>query len=116
MDIRARVTSRIAIGAIALFTGLCPTLPAQISMQRPGLTGVPQGRKATAAPPTPTANFTPDEQKRFVDMVNRMPPKARKKLNKIVKHMTPEQRKQLVALLKKQMAQKAPASQGLRRR
>jgi len=40
------------IAALALAAGLCSPAAAQISMQRPGITGIPQGKKL-AAPRNP---------------------------------------------------------------
>ena len=73
-------------------------------MGRPGIDGGQvKARKGTTAPTKPQAGFTPEEQKRLVDVLNRMTPKARKQLDKAVKRLTPEQRKQYIAALKGQL-------------
>jgi len=89
--------------AFALATGLCSPAAAQISMQRPGITGIPQARKQPAAAPPTT--LTADEQKRLSTVIKHMKPKDRKKLAKALQKMTPQQRQQLVASVKKQLAQ-----------
>jgi hypothetical protein len=91
------------VAALALATGLCSPAMAQISMQRPGITGIPQGKKP-AAPAQSTA-LTADEQKRLSVIIKHMKPKDRKKLAKALQTMTPQQRQQLVASVKKQLAQ-----------
>jgi hypothetical protein len=91
------------VAALALATGLCSPAAAQISMQRPGITGIPQARKQ---PPTaPQTSLTADEQKRLSAIIKHMKPKDRKKLAKALQTMTPQQRQQLVASVKKQLAQ-----------
>jgi hypothetical protein len=93
-----------ALAALALAAALCFPVHAQISMQRPGITGIPQGRKQ--APPSQSpASLTADEQKRLTAIINRMKPKDRKKLVKALKKMTPQQRQQLLVALKQQLAQ-----------
>jgi hypothetical protein len=91
------------VAALALATGVCSPAAAQISMQRPGITGIPQARKQPA--PAPPATLTADEQKRLSAVVKHMKPKDRKKLAQALQKMTPQQRQQLVASVKKQLAQ-----------
>jgi hypothetical protein len=104
----------IAVAAIVLVAGFCLPAAAQISMQRPGLTGVPQGRKSTTPGTKPQEGLTPDEQKKLSAVIKHMSPKQRKKLAKAVQKMTPAQRKQLVASVKQQLA-KTPAAQPAKR-
>ena len=107
------------IGAVSLAAGLCPPANAQISMQRPGITGVPQGKKQAVpgrgAPAKPSATLTADEQKRFTTIVKHMKSKDRKKLAAALQKMTPQQRQQLVANVKKQLAKTAPAAKSAKR-
>ena len=106
---------RILIGIVVVSIALPVICPAQISMGRPGLdVGQVKERKGTTAAAKPQAGFSPEEQRRVVDVLNRMTPKARKQLDKAVKRMTPEQRKQLIAALKIQLA-KGMAPQAARR-
>jgi hypothetical protein len=105
----------IAVAAIALVTGFCPVAAAQISMQRPGLTGVPQGRKLTAPTVKPQQGLTADEQKRLAAVIKHMSPKQRRKFAKAVQKMTPQQRQQLVASVKQQLAKERPAAQPAKR-
>jgi hypothetical protein len=81
-------------------------LSAQISMQRPGITGIPQARKQTAATQAPPpATLTADEGKRLNTVIKHMKRKDRKKLAKALQKMTPQQRQQLLRSVKKQLAQ-----------
>jgi CelD/BcsL family acetyltransferase involved in cellulose biosynthesis len=97
---------RVKWYAIVAAVALSAPAAAQISMGRPGLTGVPQGRKMTApAKPQPQEALTADEQQRVAALIKRMSPKQRRKFNRAVKRMTPQQRKQLIANIKQQFAQ-----------
>lgn len=92
------------------FAAVAFSMPAaaQISMQRPGITGIPQARKGTvpAKPQSQSqAGLTADEQKRMAALINHMTPKQRRKFSKAVKHMTPQQRQQFIANVKQQWAQ-----------
>jgi hypothetical protein len=94
--------------ALALFAGLSQPAAAQISMNRPGITGIPQGKKSAA--PTqnsvrPAATLTADEQKRLNTAIKHMKSKDRKKLAAALQKMTPQQRQQLLVSVKQQMAQ-----------
>lgn len=101
----------LAVAAVALSA----PATAQISMNRPGLTGVPQGRKLTsAAKPRPQEGLTADEQKRMSVLIKSMTPKQRRKFTKAVNHMTPQQRKQFIAGVKQQFAQERIAQKRLR--
>jgi hypothetical protein len=91
------------IAALALAAGLCSPAAAQISMQRPGITGIPQGKKLAA--PAQSTTLTADEQKRLSTVIKHMKPKDRKRLAKALQKMTPQQRQQLLASVKKQLAQ-----------
>jgi hypothetical protein len=106
--------SRSFIGTIVAVTALmaawCPAAPAQISMQRPGLTGVPQGRKLSAPKQSP-AKLTGDEQKRLAAVIKHMKPKDRRKLAKALQKMTPQQRQQLLASVKQQLGKERTAPQ-----
>ena len=95
------MTRILIVVSIALLPAICP---AQISMGRPGLDGGQVKERKAAAPAKAEGGFTPAEQKRLVDVLNRMTPKARKQLDKAVKRMTPEQRRHLVAALKFKLA------------
>jgi hypothetical protein len=92
-----------------LFAALVPA-GAQISMQRPGITGVPQGRKLTARTQAP-ATLTADEERRLNTVIKHMKRKDRKKLAAALQKMTPQQRQQLLVSLKRQLAQKETAPQ-----
>lgn len=105
----------VAVAAIAFVIALCPVAAAQISMQRPGLTGVPQGRKLTAPAIKPQQGLTADEQKRLSAVIKHMSHKQRRKFAKAVQKMTPQQRQQLVASVKQQLAKERPASQPAKR-
>jgi hypothetical protein len=98
----------IAVAFIALAIGVCPSAAAQISMQRPGLTGVPQGRKLTGPAAKPPVALTADEQKRLSAVIKHMKAKDRKKLALALQKMTPQQRQQLLASVKQQLAKPAP--------
>ena len=87
----------------AVFLALAPAA-AQISMQRPGLTGVPQGRKLTAPAQRPVT-LTADEEKRLNTAIKHMKRKDRKRLAQALQKMTPQQRQLLLVSLKKQLAQ-----------
>jgi hypothetical protein len=101
--------SRPILAAIAFAIALCPPIDAQISMQRPGITGIPQGKKsATPARPAAPATLTVDEQKRVTAMIKHMKPKDRKKLSKALQNMTPQQRQQFLMNLKQQLAKQPP--------
>jgi len=76
-------------------------------MQRPGITGVPQGRKLTAPVQQPATTLTPDEEKRLNNVIRHMKRKDRKRLAAALQKMTPQQRQQLLASVKKQLAQTA---------
>jgi hypothetical protein len=104
----------MSVAFIALATGLCPSAAAQISMQRPGLTGVPQGRKLTAPAAKPPVALTAEEQKRLTTVIKHMKGKDRKKLAAALQKMTPQQRQQLLASVKQQM-EKQPASRSAKR-
>lgn len=84
-------------------------------MGRPGLTGVPQGRKLTAPVQKPQAGLTADEQKRLSATIKHMKPKARKKLAAALQKMTPQQRQQLLASVKQQLERQRPESQPAKR-
>lgn len=104
------VTVKPILAALALAAGLS----AQISMQRPGITGVPQGRKMTArtqAPPA--ATLTADEEKRLNKVIKHMKRKDRQKLAQALQKMTPQQRQQLLRSVKQQLAQQ-PAGKSRR--
>jgi hypothetical protein len=108
----------IAIAAIAFV--FCPAASAQISMQRPGITGIPQGKKQVAAPtksaPAQTsASLTADEQKRLSTVIKHMKPKDRRKLAKALQKMTPQQRQQLIASVKQQLAKERQSPQPAKR-
>jgi hypothetical protein len=118
MNLRPPIGIAAAAAAIVLVAGFCPTAAAQISMQRPGLTGVPQGRKMTAPATTttkPQAGLTADEQKKLSEVIKHMSPKQRRKLAAALKKMTPEQRKQLVMSVKQQLAKERSAPQPAKR-
>ena len=100
----------LVLGSIIGTMALSMPATSQISMQRPGLTGVPAGR-ALAAPAKPGTAWTPEEQERLAQMLSRMSPKERKKLAKALKHMTPAQRLQFHATLKQQLAKMGPPAQ-----
>jgi hypothetical protein len=106
--------SRPFIGTIVALTALmaawCPAAAAQISMQRPGLTGVPQGRKLSAPKQSP-AKLTDDEQKRLAAVIKHMKPKDRRKLAKALQKMTPQQRQQLLASVTQQLERERTAPQ-----
>jgi len=91
------------VAALALAAGLGQPATAQISMQRPGITGIPQSKKAAA--PTQAVTLTADEQKRLNTVIKHMKPKDRKRLSAALQNMTPQQRQQLLASVKKQLAQ-----------
>jgi hypothetical protein len=99
---------------IALVIGIAiaaaPPAAAQISMQRPGLTGIPQGKKKTAPVQSSTA-LTQDEEKRLTAVIHHMSPKQRRKLNQALKKMTPQQRQQLLASVKQQLAKPTPKAE-----
>jgi hypothetical protein len=103
----------IAIAAITFVFG--PAVDAQISMQRPGITGIPQTKKqaapAKSAPAQPSASLTADEQKRLSTVIKHMKPKDRRKLAKALQKMTPQQRQQLIASVKQQLAKERQAPQ-----
>jgi hypothetical protein len=101
---------RHILTALALATALCAPAAAQISMQRPGITGIPQGKKSAvpAAKPAAPASLTADEQKRLTTIIKHMKPKDRKKLSKALQNMTPQQRQQLLMNLKQQLAKQTP--------
>lgn len=103
------VTVKAILVALALATGLC----AQISMQRPGITGIPQARKQTAPPQVPPATLTADEEKRLNTVIKHMKRKDRKKLAQALQKMTPQQRQQLLRSVKQQLAQQ-PAGKSRR--
>jgi hypothetical protein len=90
----------------AMFLALASAV-AQISMQRPGLTGVPQGRKLTAPAQQPPVTLTADEEKRLNTVIKHMKRKDRKRLAAALQKMNPQQRQQLLASLKRQLAQTA---------
>jgi len=92
-----------SIAALALVAGLCSPVGAQISMQRPGITGVPQGKKLAA--PTQATTLTAGEQKQLSTVIKHMKSKDRKRLAAALQKMTPQQRQQLLASVKKQLAQ-----------
>ncbi len=92
----------------SLFAAIALSMPAaaQISMQRPGITGIPQARKGKPpAKPQAQQGLTADEQKRLATLINHMTPKQRRKFSKAVKRMTPQQRQQFIANVKQQWAQ-----------
>jgi hypothetical protein len=95
--------------ALALAACLCTPVSAQLSMQRPGITGIPQARKSAAAARSATT-LTPGEQKRLATVIQHMNPKDRKKLAKALQKMTPQQRQQLVASVKQQLGQAKKSS------
>jgi hypothetical protein len=98
-----RVTVKFIAGMI--FATLLPA-GAQISMQRPGITGIPQGRKLTANKQSaPATTLTADEGKRLNTIVKHMKRKDRKKLAAALQKMTPQQRQQLMVSVKRQLAQ-----------
>jgi DNA-directed RNA polymerase specialized sigma24 family protein len=104
------VTVKPILAVLALATGLC----AQISMQRPGITGIPQARKQTApAQAPPVATLTADEEKRLNTVIKHMKRKDRKKLAQALQKMTPQQRQQLLRSVKQQLAQQ-PAGKSRR--
>jgi hypothetical protein len=106
--------SRTVIGLIVAIAAFCPAAPAQISMQRPGITGVPQARKGSTLAKAPAA-LTADEQKRLAAIIKHMKPKDRKKLAKALQTMTPQQRQQLLANVKQQLAKERTAPQPVKR-
>ena len=105
------VTVKPILAALALAAGLS----AQISMQRPGITGIPQARKQTAPAQTPpaAATLTADEEKRLDKVIKHMKRRDRKKLAQALQKMTPQQRQQLLVSVKKQLAQQ-PAGKSRR--
>ena len=108
------------IAIAALVAAFCPAADAQISMQRPGITGIPQGKKQVsapthAAPAQPSASLTADEQKRLSTVIKHMKPKDRRKLAKALQKMTPQQRQQLIASVKQQLAKERQAPQPAKR-
>jgi hypothetical protein len=112
----ARVKWQIVI-VLGLAAGPCRPTLAQISMQRPGITGIPQARKQ--APPSQAAQapvtLTAEEQKRLDAVIKHMKRKDRKKFAAALQKMTPQQRQQLLANVKKQLAKDAAAPQSARR-
>ena len=90
--------------ALSMAVSLGSPASAQISMQRPGITGLPTAKKQ-AAPAQSAKALTPDEQKRLAAVINHMKPKDRKKLAKALQKMTPQQRQQLLASVKQQLSQ-----------
>lgn len=90
---------------------------AQISMQRPGITGVPQGRKMSAPTQAPAAvSLTAGEQQQLITAIKHMKRKDRKRLAMALQKMTPQQRQQLLLSVKKQLAQQPIASKHKGRR
>lgn len=102
------MTVKLILAALALATGLS----AQISMQRPGITGIPQARKQTAPTKAPPAvTLSADEEKRLNTVIKHMKRRDRKKLALALQKMTPQQRQQLLLSVKQQLAQQRTASQ-----
>jgi hypothetical protein len=105
---RLSVTVKLIAGTVlAVFA----VTAAQISMQRPGLTGVPQGRKMTARPQAPVT-LTEAEQKQLNTAIKHMKRKDRKRLAEALQKMSPQQRQQLLASVKRQLAQGGATAQG----
>jgi hypothetical protein len=99
----------LILTALAMAASLGSPASAQISMQRPGITGLPPAKKQ-AAPAQSATTLTPDEQKRLSGLIHHMKPQDRKKLAKALQKMTPQQRQQLLASVKQQLAQVKKAS------
>jgi hypothetical protein len=109
----ASVTVQLIVATLLAALSVAPAT-AQISMQRPGITGIPQTRKKTAptqAPPAVTLNA--DEEKRLNKVIKHMKRKDRKKLAQALQKMTPQQRQQLLRSVKQQLAQQ-PAGKSRR--
>jgi DNA-directed RNA polymerase specialized sigma24 family protein len=109
----ASVTAKLIAATILAALSVAPAT-AQISMQRPGITGLPQARKKTAptqAPPAVTLNA--DEEKRLDKVIKHMKRKDRKKLAQALQKMTPQQRQQLLRSVKQQLSQQ-PAGKSRR--
>jgi len=90
-------------------------IPVQLAMGNAVHPAAPPARKRTTVQAKPQAGVSPQEQKRFQEMLNRMTPKERKRLEKAVKRMTPEQRQQFAAAVKQQLAKPGTAAQTARR-
>lgn len=98
--LRCRMRRPVLAMIVVVITAF--TAAAQISMQRPGITGIPQARKGSTPKQSPTT-LTGDEQKRLATIIKHMKPKDRKKLAQALQKMTPQQRQQLLASVKQQL-------------
>ena len=95
---------RAALG-LGLLSGIvATTLPAQLSMGRPGFTTVPPAKTRTTAPAKSAGGSTPNADKRLAEAIQNLTPKDRKRLNKAMKRLSPEQRVQVIDAIKREFA------------
>lgn len=120
-----RLVAGIVVASIAFLIGIWPVaaarspqvapggamIPVQLSMpgQKPAYSPTPWKRRSS--PTKPAGFFTPEEQKRLAEVMNRLTPAERRRLAKAIEHLTPQQRQQLAESVKRQLAGQGAASQ-----
>jgi hypothetical protein len=101
--------------AIILVAGMCPALPTPIQYSTVQYSMGGLGLRKPQAPAALDAALTPDESKRLVQAINRLPKKERKRVTNAMQKLNPQERQQFILSVKRQLAAKGTGSQAAKR-